>query len=102
MNSSLDISKIVAGISFILGSLFLVLFLFFKESSIIMFGLYYVLIAFIINTLTFFLLITRLIIRSENEIKLLKAIGPIFISTHSYWILFYCNQHLLNHAKIQF
>ena len=77
MNSTLDTSKIVAGISFIIGTLFLVTHLFFKESSIVLFGLYYVLIAFVINSFVFFWLITRLIICSENWIELLKAIGAI-------------------------
>jgi len=81
MNSSLDTSKIVAGISFILGTLLLVLFLFFRElESIVMFGLYYVLIAFVINAFISFWLITRLLIRSENWIELLKAIGVILIN----------------------
>jgi len=81
MNSSLDISKIVAGISFILGTLLLVLFLFFREfESIVMFGLYYVLIAFVINAFIFFWLINRLVARSENWIELLKAIGIILIN----------------------
>jgi len=81
MNSTLDISKIIAGVSFILGTLLLVLFLFFKEfESIVMFGLYYVLIAFVTNAFVFFWLITQLIVRSENWIELLKAIGVILIN----------------------
>lgn len=78
MNSSLDTSKIVAGISFILGTLLLVLFLFFREiESIIMIGIYYVLIAFVINSFIFFWLIVRLINCSENKIELLQATGVI-------------------------
>jgi len=81
MNSSLDISKIAAGVSFILGTLLLVLFLFFREfESIVIFGLYYVLIAFIINAFIVIWLITRLIIHSEKWIELLKAIGVILIN----------------------
>ena len=81
MNSSLDISKIVASISFIIGTLLLVLFLFFKqEESLIMLGFYYVIGAFIINTFVLLSLLTRLILNSENRIELLKAIGIILIN----------------------
>lgn len=80
MNSSLDISKIVAGISFIIGTLFLVIHLFFKGPSIILFGLYYVCIAFLINSLVFLTLMIKLINHSENRIDLLKAIGAILIN----------------------
>lgn len=81
MNSSLDISKIVAGISFIFGTLILVLFLFFKkEESLIMIGIYYVIGAIIINTFIFLGLLFRLIINSENRLDLLKSIGIISIN----------------------
>jgi len=80
MNSSLDISKIVAGISFIIGTLFLVIHLFFKGPSIVLFGLYYVIIAFVFNTLVFLALMVRLINHSEKWSELLKAIGVILIN----------------------
>lgn len=81
MNSSLDISKIVAGISFILGTLLLVLFLFFRElESIVMYGLYYVIIAFIINTFIIFWLIIKFVIRPEKREESLKSIGLILIN----------------------
>lgn len=81
MNSSLDISKIVASISFIIDTLLLVLFLFFKqEESFIMLGFYYVIGAFIINSFVLLGLLTRLILNSENRLELLKAIGIILIN----------------------
>ena len=81
MNSSLDISKIVAGISFILGTLLLVLFLFFRElESIVIYGLYYVIIAFTINTFIIFWLIIKFLIRPKKQEELLKSIGVILIN----------------------
>lgn len=81
MNSSLDISKITTGISFIIGTLILVLFLFNKQhENLIMVGFYYTIIAFTINSFIFLILLSKLIIGSENNTDLLKALGIILLN----------------------
>lgn len=81
MNSPLNISKIATGISFIIGTLILVLFLFNKQhENLIMVGLYYIIIAFAINSFIFLFLLSKLIIDSENNTDLLKALGIILLN----------------------
>jgi len=81
LNSSLDISKITTGISFIIGTLILVLSLFNKQyENLIMIGFYYTIIAFTINSFIFLILLSKLIIGSENNTDLLKALGIILLN----------------------
>lgn len=80
MKSTLDISKLIAGVSFILGTLLLVLFLFFKSDVIIGIGIYYVLAALVINLLLFIGLIGNLITSQKNRFDTLKAIGITLIN----------------------
>lgn len=80
MNSILDLSKLIASISFIFGTLLLVIHLFFGLEKIITIGLFYVLGALIINTLLLISLIINLIISSKKREIYLKSIGIILIN----------------------
>lgn len=80
MYSPLNISKIIAGISFVLGTLLLVLFLFFKSKLIVGLGIYYVITALVINTLFFIGLLARFIVDSGNRLEILKSIGLILMN----------------------
>lgn len=76
-----ETGQITALVSFVLGTSLLSFFLYFGEANFpIQFGFTFVIVAFIINTVLFFVLLGAAILNPNHRIKLLKTCGILLLN----------------------
>lgn len=90
--------KITAILSFFIGTILLCLFLYFKYNNMIQIGIYYVIIAFIINSI---LVITNgiaIIIDRKNRFEFIKTTGMMLLNIPIAIGYFYLVIHHIDHT----
>jgi len=99
LENIINTSKLIALISFALGTCLLVAFLLLpKENSILIAGLYYVGYTAIINVILFLILIITTFVYWDNRIKVLKTCGLLLINipiTICYFFIVVNYMHLI-------
>lgn len=84
-----NFGKIVALLSFLIGSILLILYIYFKSQQLITIGIYYIIIAFWINIILLVVLIIASIINSFHRKNLLKTCGIVLLNIPIAILYFY-------------
>ncbi len=90
MKNLIDISKTIAIISFVIGTILFVLQLYFKESIALIYpGIIFILIAIIINFISLIALMFSLLGSSIEKLELLKTCGIVLLNIPIATLYFY-------------
>lgn len=90
MKNLICFGRIITLLSFLLGTIIFSLYLYFDNSNDIgKFGLYFVIIALIINTLLFLVNLIAIIIEGNNRLELIKTCGLMLLNIPFAILYFY-------------
>ena len=90
MKTFISTGKIIAILSFVIGTVILALHLTFKHNTtLLIVGLYFTIIAVIINLIVFLSLLVTAIINFEYRFELLKSCGIILLNIPIAFLYFY-------------
>ena len=90
MNKLINTSKVIAVLSFVFGTILFALQLYFNKTEMFLFpGLVFVIVAFIVNTLSLLALIISLLGNTNQKFELLKTCGIVLINIPIVILYFY-------------
>jgi hypothetical protein len=96
------IGKYTALISFLIGTLLLLIFYYTDSTEITGFGIYFIIIAGILNLIIIALLLAEILSNKENRNRNLKTTGLMLLNIPIVFVYFYFVMILLNTLRITF